>query len=136
MPPRWRLKCWSWAIDNWYKVCQLFDVRHSVKKDARHSIGLSSHWLIDAMSGIVFDAMSGVKKMTNFIHAINCPTSANEPSDKSRVVGKPDVLDGLVFWHCVQKLTRSLPTTDYTNSAYSVSIEGTESIGWIVRRLK
>ena len=27
-----------------------------------------------------FDAMSGVKKQPNFIPAINCPTSANEPS--------------------------------------------------------
>ena len=27
-----------------------------------------------------FDAMSGVKKLTNFMHAITCPTSAHESS--------------------------------------------------------
>ena len=43
--------------------------------------GYPSTVQIDAMSGIVFDAMSGVKKLTDFVPAITCITSTNEPSD-------------------------------------------------------
>merc|ERR1719309_683045 len=38
-----------------------------------------------------FDAMSGVKKLTNFVPAITCPHSANEPSINT--------LSGIVFFH-------------------------------------
>ena len=79
-----RLKCQSWASDCLYKVGKLFDARHVVKMDARHGIDLFSTMIRpDAMSGIVFDAMSGVKKLVKFIPAINCTTSAVEPSTRN-----------------------------------------------------
>jgi len=39
----------------------------------------SSDWSMSCLASF-FDAMSGVKKLSNFIPAINCPTSAFEPS--------------------------------------------------------
>jgi len=63
-----------------YEVLKLFDARHGVKNDARLGIELSWNLIMDSMSGNFFDVMSGVKKLSNFIPAMNCPTWANEPS--------------------------------------------------------
>jgi len=38
-----------------------------------------------------FGAMSGIKKLTNFIPAITCPTSANDPSG----INSSDLLEKL-----------------------------------------
>ena len=56
---------------------------------------------IDVMSGIVFNVMSGVKKLSNFVPAITCPTSANQPSfveDSLAKVGQVIVSDLISWW--------------------------------------
>jgi len=51
------------------------------KNDARHGIGvfLALNKSMPCLASF-FDAMSGVKKLPNFVPAINCTSSANELS--------------------------------------------------------
>jgi len=86
----WRLQCRSWAIDCRYEVHKLFDARHGVKKRCH-----KWHWVIPALNNPMpclasfFDAMPGVKKLINFMHTINCPTSAFEPSTVLSLIYTP-----------------------------------------------
>jgi len=77
----WRLVCRSWASAYKYEIWKLFDARHGLKNVARNGIGFTLV-LIYSMSclALFFDPMSGVKKLTTLNAAINCPTSAFEPS--------------------------------------------------------
>jgi len=51
--------------------------------------GYHSTDFFDAMSGaLIYDAMSGVKKLSNFMHVITCPTSGNGHSVVKLWIGR------------------------------------------------
>ena len=83
----WRLVYRSWAndcgykarINYGYKVNQLFDARHGIKKRCQTLYRVTLVLIYRCHVWHRF-LMSGVKKQPNFIPAIICPTSANESS--------------------------------------------------------
>ena len=59
-------------VDRMQEVWQLFDARHGVKKRCLiwHRVILAIDYSMSCLTSF-FDAMSGVKKLPNFMHAIN-----------------------------------------------------------------
>jgi len=107
LPVNWRLVCRSWAFDCRYKIGQLFDARHGVKKRCQpwHRVILALNKSMPCPASF-FDSKSRVKKLVKFVPIINCTTSAFKPStvvlfSALRQLGQ--ITPGLFSWNAHQK---------------------------------
>ena len=96
----WSLVCKRCVSDCRYKLCQLFVVRHGIKKQCQ-TRQLSIRARITQCHGLasIHDPMSGVKKLMNIIPAITYPISANEASS---------VEVGMLPWALLRNLAANL----------------------------
>jgi len=73
--------------------------------------------------GLFFDAMFAVKNLTNFVPAITCPTSANEPSVDGSKVEVGQLITGIKYGELfnaiygVKKLANFIPAITCPTSA-------------------